>query len=255
MTALDTAYNYLDFASHRTLARFAGDLLGRFEISTKVGYFPGGHDLDPSRLRRAVEQAAADLGRAPDTVFLHNPEHNPGQVTRAAEVLAAARDEGLCRAWGISTWNPAPLLRAAAGLGPCPDALMVRVGLTVPAAVLDAAQELAERSGSPELWGMAPFAGSTTDPIWSTVDASVFLDPGQHATTIQAGFAATFELPPVARIAVGTQKLQHLDELITATGLAVDTDTVANYRTLLRQAATVSQTTDTTEREHAAVNR
>lgn len=252
MTALDTAYNYLGFASHRTLARVAGDLLGRFEISTKVGYFPGGHDLNPIRLRRAVEQAATDLGRVPDTVLLHNPELDPGQVARAAEALAAARDEGLCRAWGISTWNPAPLL-ATAGPGPRPDTLMVRVGLAVPASVLDAAQELAERSGSPELWGMAPFAGSTTDPMWSTVDASVFLDPGQHATTIQAGFAAAFELPPVARVAVGTQRLRHLDELIAAAGLAVDTGTVANYRTLLRKAA-LSQTSDTTEREHAAVN-
>jgi aryl-alcohol dehydrogenase-like predicted oxidoreductase len=101
VTALDTAYNYHRFASHRTLARIAGDLLGRFEISTKVGYFPDGHDLDPARLRQAVEQAAADLGRIPDTVLLHNPEHSPEQVPRAAEILAAARTKD-CAAPGAS---------------------------------------------------------------------------------------------------------------------------------------------------------
>jgi hypothetical protein len=131
---------------------------------------------------------------------------------------------------------------------------MVRVGLAVPTAVLDTAQQLAERVGSPELWGMAPFGGHATDPIWTSVDTSLFLAGGQQATGVQAAFAAAFELPRVTRIAVGTGRLAHLDELITSSGLAVDTDTVAHYRTLLRQAATVSQTTDTTERAHAAVH-
>ncbi|MEU1784280.1 hypothetical protein ABZ545_33150 [Streptomyces abikoensis] len=74
MTALDTAYNYDHFASHRTLRGVVGDLLPQFSISTKIGYFPDGHDLDPVRLRRAAERAAEDLGRVPNTLLLHNPE-------------------------------------------------------------------------------------------------------------------------------------------------------------------------------------
>jgi pyridoxine 4-dehydrogenase len=78
---LDTAYNYQRFTSHRVLARVAGDLLGEFALSTKVGFFANGdpagcaqHSLETARLREAVEQSTEDLDRTPDLVFLHNPE-------------------------------------------------------------------------------------------------------------------------------------------------------------------------------------
>ncbi|MEV4253851.1 aldo/keto reductase [Spirillospora sp. NPDC049652] len=116
---LDTAYNYLRFASHRALTEVAGDLLGEFEISTKVGLFPDGHSLDPLRLRRAVEQSATELGRPPDLVFLHNPEQSlhglPEPLGR--DVLAAAVNAltdsvqmGLFNRWGISSWNAEALM-------------------------------------------------------------------------------------------------------------------------------------------------
>lgn len=253
MNALDTAFNYGGFSAHRELARTAGDLLGRFEISTKVGYFPGGHDLHPARLLHAVDQVAMELGRIPDTVLLHNPEHAPDHLADAGHVLAAARDGGLCRAWGISTWNPLALL-GAARWAPRPDVLMVRCGLLAPAQVLDIADELAGRLGSPQLWGMAPFAGRTSDPVWSTVDTSQFLEPSQQATPLQAGFAAAFTLPHVARIAVGTQRLDHLDELIAARSLAVNADNVTRYRTLIRRAGNVPRGPHTPERAHATAD-
>ncbi|MGH3831562.1 MAG: aldo/keto reductase [Pseudonocardiaceae bacterium] len=63
---LDTAYNYLRFASHRTLAATARDLLRRFAVSTKVGFFPTGlgaeHSLDPARLHQAVRESVDTLG-------------------------------------------------------------------------------------------------------------------------------------------------------------------------------------------------
>lgn len=235
VTALDTAFNYDRYAGHRVLARTAGEeLLGRFEVSTKVGYFPDGHSLVPDRLRAAVEQTVAELGRPPDTVLLHNPEHDPAQLTAACEELAACRWDGLCRAWGISTWNPLPLLGAATDLSAQPDVLMVRAGLAVRGAILDSAERLTAELGAGDRWGMAPFAGNPNDPVWAGVDATVFLEPGKPASPVQAGLAAAFALPAVSRIAVGTSSPQHLDELAAALRYAAHTPVVDDYRKLLR---------------------
>ncbi|MFJ9411828.1 hypothetical protein [Streptomyces sp. NPDC101393] len=73
VTSIDTSSNYLGFRSHEVLARTAGDLLPKFRLPTKVGYFagPGGaeHTLAPGRLYEAVEKAVRGLGREPDVVF------------------------------------------------------------------------------------------------------------------------------------------------------------------------------------------
>lgn len=239
MTALDTAFNYRRFTSHRTLAGIAADLLPAFSISTKVGYFPDGHDLDTGRLRAAVEQSARELGQIPDTVLLHNPERSPDGFGAACAALAQMREAGLCRAWGISTWDPRNLLQSIWEV-PRPDVAMVRAGLTVSAAVLDAGEQLVERAGPRELWGMAPFAGDTADPIWATVDTSLFLAPGQQGSALQTGLAAALAIPEVARLAVGTSHLDHLAELARASSLEVNAETVKQYRALLRRRATVS---------------
>ena len=231
LTALDTAYNYQHFDSHRALAATAGELLDRFEISTKVGFFPDGHSLEPARLRAAVEQAASELGRAPNTVLLHNPECSPQAFERACEALASMRDAGLCQAWGLSSWNPRPLLAVAPRAEP--DVLMVRAGLTVPAGDLDAAEQLAVRLQAKQLWGMAPFGGDTTNPVWSRVDTGQFLKPGQDATRIEAAFATAFAIPQVTAVAVGTRGTRHLQQLRNAAELLTDPNTVARYRELI----------------------
>jgi aryl-alcohol dehydrogenase-like predicted oxidoreductase len=238
VTALDTAYNYQRFDAHRALSEAAGSSLESFEISTKVGFFPDGHSLEPARLQAAVEQAVVQLGRAPDTVLLHNPECSPLGFQRACGMLAGLRDAGLCGGWGLSTWDPRPLLTVADDARP--DVLMVRAGLTVPAAVLDASEQLAAMLQPEQLWGMAPFGGSTAYPIWTTVDMGLFLEPGQWATRLAAGLAVAFAVPRVERIAVGTSRPAHLPDLVAACGLATSARHVANYRDLLRRRASVN---------------
>jgi aryl-alcohol dehydrogenase-like predicted oxidoreductase len=238
VTALDTAYNYARFTSHRMLSEVAADLLPRFDISTKVGFFPGGHDLSPARLRAAIEQSARDLGRAPDTVLLHNPEQSPAQFAAACRLLAALRDEGWFGRWGISAWEPQPLTVLPYD-GPAPDVLMTRAGLMVPAAVLDAADMLSGLLAPAERWGMAPFGHDTRVPVWAAVDTTVFLAPGQDATRIEAAFAAAFEIPPASRIAVGTRDPGHLAQLARARFLEPSPGAIARYRRLLRDRATV----------------
>ncbi|MBT2396255.1 aldo/keto reductase [Streptomyces sp. ISL-100] len=238
ITAVDTAYNYGRYEGHRALVDEAGELLDRFEVSTKVGYFPDGHDLDPERLRAAVAETGEALGRVPDTVFLHNPEHDPGRFVVACETLAACQAAGLCVAWGIATWNPLPLVPVAAGVPVRPDVVMVRAGLATPGPVLDAAENLAHELSGRAMWGMAPFAGDPSDPVWSGLDTGLFLEPGQPAvSSVQARLAAAFAVPSVSRIAVGTSQPDHLAELAAATRVATSTEMVHAYRTLLRERA------------------
>ncbi|MGH3695277.1 MAG: aldo/keto reductase [Pseudonocardiaceae bacterium] len=247
---MDTSYSYLGFTSHRTLARIAGDLLPEFMISTKVGFFPGTagmeHSLDPRRLRQAVEESVEDLCRPPDVMFLHNPERTVAVLPpdEAGDCLAAActalhdaSAAGLCGVWGLSCWDPRPLL-ASGGLKaiPAPDVLMCRAGLLVSADVLDAGDTIATLCGLDvsARWGMSPFAGQATDPVWTTVNVRAFLEAGQECSTLQAAFRTAYELPPVSRIAVGTNSIDHLRDLVTALRLRADNNRISSYRELLR---------------------
>ncbi|WP_405848365.1 aldo/keto reductase [Streptomyces sp. NBC_01518] len=239
VTDLDTAFNYQHFASHRVLAAIADDLLPSFTISTKVGYFPNGHGLDPARLRVAVERSAEELGRTPDTVLLHNPETSPSGFADACAVLLEMCKAGFCKTWGLSTWDPRPLLEADWEI-PRPDVAMVRAGLTVPVGILDSVDELVDRAGITDLWGMAPFAGDADDSIWQTVNTATFLIPGQQSSALQAGVAAAFAIPEVTRLAVGTSHVEHLAEAVGGAQLEINTETVTAYRSLLRERATVS---------------
>lgn len=237
-----------------------GDLLAEFSISTKVGYFPGGsrcndHSLDPTRLRQAVETAVADLGRPPEVLLLHNPEMSltggvrdlqGDQFAVACAQLQDLTDAGWCGAWGISSWDPRPLLQTLDGqpLVPAPQVLMVRAGLLVRAGVLAAGEQLADLLGVPPpgRWGMSPFAGSVCAPVWEQVDPRIFLDAEQgDVTRIAAAFAVAGQVPPVSRVAVGTSSVAHLHELVHASALRVDPDQVSRYRALLSSSIAASR--------------
>lgn len=244
---IDTSFNYLNFRAHEILARVASDLLPKFTVSTKVGYFPasGGseHSLAPDRLHAAVQQVSRDLGREPDLVFLHNPEQSLTELPEASAherlahacaVLADATARGLCGAWGISSWDPRSLAEPAAHGLPHPDVLMVRAGLLVGVEILAAAELVAARLRPAAVWGMSPFGGSTEEPVWERFDARVFLRDPQGSNPIQAAFRAACELPVVDAVAVGTNNVNHLHMLAEALRHKVDDQTLREYRTLLR---------------------
>lgn len=229
-----------------------GRLLPQFTISTKVGFFPGQagsvHSLDPARLRRAVQESVDDLGVQPEVVFLHNPErtlvtlppeHGSDQLAVACAVLAEATRSGLCRSWGIASWNPIPLLsplRHNQGVMPSPAVLMVRAGLSLNADTLDASEQLLALLGvdSNGKWGMSPFGGDTNDPAWTTTNMAAFLQPEQKWSNWQAAFRLAYDLPQVTRLAVGTSNPAHLHELVEATRLRVRNTTITRYRQLIR---------------------
>lgn len=223
-------------------------MLPKFTVSTKVGYFPrpGGaeHSLVPVRLHAAVEQAAGDLGQEPELVLLHNPEHSlreagPHGQELLAEACAALDDatgKGLCAAWGIASWDPSSLVGLIGPTAPRPTTLMVRAGLLVGVRTLDAADALIKGwdLDPSEVWGMSPFGGSTSDPVWAKIDPRVFLGGSRQLSCVQAAFIAAYHLPKVGTVAVGTDEPAHLGELLGALVGEVEERTVQEYRSLLR---------------------
>lgn len=191
-----------------------------------------------------MEQAAGDLGREPDLVFLHNPEHSLAEevpngqnaLIEACATLDAAAAKGLCAAWGIASWNPSALLSLVDTTVPRPTVLMVRAGLLVGAGRLDAADALARAWGLVygEVWGMSPFGGNTSDPVWDRVDPRVFLRDGGQLSGVQAAFRAAYQLPEVGSVVVGTDEPAHLGELVRALAGEVNERTVQEYRRLIR---------------------
>ncbi|MHC3425670.1 aldo/keto reductase [Streptomyces sp. DT18] len=235
MTRIDTSSNYLHHRSHEVLKAVIGPLLPGLSVSTKVGYFPGEHSLDPARLRAGTERAVRALGREPDTVLLHNPEHSRpdgDSLRRACEALGEAARAGLCRGWGVSSWDPRPLAHLDI---PRPDVLMIRSGLLVGADVLEAADGLVTRWRPSQVWGMSPFGGGMNDTVWARFDPRVFLRRGASATKAQAAFRSAFALPPTDAVAVGTDDTRHLRELLDAFAYETDERAVGEYRRLLRQ--------------------
>ncbi len=256
MTHLDTAYNYRGFTSHRRLAATAGDLLDEFTISTKVGFFPGvrgpEHCLDPARLRQAVHQSAQDLGVQPDVVLLHNPERTLAELTpeqgrdhwaAACTALDDMTAAGWCRSWGVACWDPRPVLTVLDRALPTPALIMVRVGLLVRAEILDLSEKLATWCGldAHARWGMSPYGGQVTHPIWDEVDARQFLHGSQDCSPITAAFRVAYELPHVSRVAVSTSTAEHLAEMVAATALDADDKRIARYRQLLRAKALTTE--------------
>lgn len=251
MVGLDVATNYQWFSAHRQLARVAGDLLGSFTLSTKVGFFPGAssaapaeHSLDPRRLLRAVEQAADDLGRTPDVMFLHNPERTLAglssakgaeRLAGACQLLDQAVDHGLTRSWGIASWNPRPVVAALARSAPevRPTTVMVRAGLSVSEPALNAGENLANLLRVPpsRCWGMAPFGGNAADPAWRAVDLRALVPTSRP---LDAALRLAFELPVVARVAVGTSNREHLHQLVDVARLPVNGAALDRYRQLVR---------------------
>lgn len=250
---LDTAFNYAEFASLNLLTGVAADLLPRFFLSTKVGFFPSPtghtvHSLEPAQLRRAIEITADTLGRVPDVIFLHNPERGLRQdsheaayasLAEACDTLQDAARSGLCAEWGISTWDPrsiVKMLHHSGGLTVSPAHLMHRSGVLVSSAVIEASETLADLLGlaSEGRWGMSPFAGSTRAPFWDTVNLAPLLSaPGQHRP-VETAFRLAYELPKVGRVAVSANDPAHLRALVEATRLSVDHAMVDRYRSLLR---------------------
>ncbi|MFF4991395.1 aldo/keto reductase [Streptosporangium saharense] len=251
ITHIDTAFSYRSFTSHKILAAVAHDLLDHLVISTKVGFFPtphgARHSLEPELLAAALRQTNEDLGRPPDLVFLHNPERSlhtdPAQareqLREACVLMEEETRKGVCRSWGIASWNPTALPGLLDAAVPQPSALMIRAGLLVSIHVLDASAEIASHweLRDDAVWGMSPFGGATANLPLDIADPRLFLTDDARSTCsrLQAAFQAAYHLPRVSRIAVGTNAPSHLKELVEARHHNVDLHKIQHYLNLLRR--------------------
>lgn len=114
VTFFDTAPTYGDGRGETLLAKALGDVRDRVVYSTKFGYdteidwSPEGHQERPHRLepaftRRAIEASLKRLGTdVIDVLQLHNPRMEHLQRDDVWELLAALKDEGKVRAYGVS---------------------------------------------------------------------------------------------------------------------------------------------------------
>jgi pyridoxine 4-dehydrogenase len=235
------------------LRHTAGGLLNSFSVSTKVGFFPacdGGrptHDLNPDRLRSALEQSAEELGQRPSVVLLHNPEESLRGLSAASGAdtlipacgaLKHAVSAGLADSWGISTWQPRSIADALTSVPvddrPRPAVVMVRSGLLVSAPGLEAGEHLAALLNPVQIWGMSPFGGDTSDPVWKSIDSRLFLAADQPCSRWQAAFRVAAELPNVDQLVVGTDSVEHVRELVEAAELRPNREAVTTYRRLLQ---------------------
>lgn len=114
---------------------------------------------------------------------------------------------------------------------------MTRCGLLANSNILDTSDTLANRFEPVQRWGMSPFTGDPTNAIWNSVKIGQFMQAGQQFSNVQAAFRLAFELPKVARIAVGADQPEHLREISAAKSLRVDGRQLERYRELLRQHA------------------
>ncbi|MGW4204437.1 hypothetical protein [Streptomyces sp. NPDC004726] len=141
------------------------------------------------------------------------------------------------RSLGGGFLDPSPLLDLVDTTAPRPSVLMVRAGLLVGIRTLDATDELtaAWGFGGARVWGMSPFGGSTGAQVWDRIDPRVVLQGGDGFSRVQAAFRASYRLPRVGTVAVGTDDPAHPGELLDALVADADERTIHEYRVLLRE--------------------
>lgn len=128
VTWIDTAPNYASGSAEASL-RPVLDGRPQTRVSTKVGFVPDldrraargagvlpgdhdqGHCLTRPYIAWQLARSRARLGRAPDLVFVHNPEHGRTDrtdvsraLTEAFEGLESAADAGEIGGYGVATW-------------------------------------------------------------------------------------------------------------------------------------------------------
>jgi aryl-alcohol dehydrogenase-like predicted oxidoreductase len=242
---LDTAYNYDGFRNIDRLAALQAP--SAFKITSKVGFFksPEGssvHSLAPSQLFWAVEDTVARLGAPLDVILLHNPEEAArtslgnlaSALASAGHTLQLAVHEGLARRWGLSIWQPAALLEQLGELNLKPDVLMTRAGLSVGPSDMAAIELCRDALAWPgiEHRGMAPLGGARRAPhLLRAADLTSFVR--DEATNAQAAVRASFELPRVDLITIGTSDAVHLQQAVAACAMDIDETRLTAYRDIL----------------------
>ena len=238
---IDTAANY---HHGRAQAQLQPVLAGNpdLRVSTKVGFFTtdvataasearvltsaeaaAGHCLTGRYVTWQSRRNAAELGRKPDIVFVHNPERASRPHDAIADAFTALEAEaraGRIRGYGVATWtgfesafSVADLLDIATrcgGRGHHLTAVQLPVSLVMLKPVtqaLDGNGPLAEATAAGvDTFVSAPLHGGEL-PAMVTGELAHLIDPGPSPAG--AAMRVTASTPGVKHILLGSGRAQH----------------------------------------------
>ncbi|MFC7892439.1 aldo/keto reductase [Streptomyces sp. NPDC057381] len=245
VTWIDTAPNYAAGSAEAQL-RPVLDGHPRVRVSTKVGFVPGSdrvaardagvlpldsdqnHCLSRPYIAWQLARSHTRLGRLPDLVFLHNPEHGRTHRTDVAQRLTAAFEELESAAYadkiggyGVATWAglssgaftiPELMALAEAVGGPSHHFRAVQfpvslIHLAVVADALDWHGALADARGAElDVFASAPLGGGAlvaamTDELVRLIDCS--------ASPAQAALLVALSAPGVSRVLLSASTPAH----------------------------------------------
>ena len=251
---VDTAPNYESGQAETSLAPVLG-MYRDLHVSTKVGFVPDsakrlgvrtgalsvedaerGHCLAPDYVGWQVARSKRRLGRTPDLVFLHNPEHHcaseeiTDRLSAAFLALEEACSNGTISGYGVATWrgfssgllDVGTLLELASKAGGPQHHLRAiqlpisLVHLAPVAQALDGSGVLADAvEAELEVFASAPLHGGEI-PGMITQEVSELVSPG--STPIQSALAVVASAPGVRRVLLSTGNPEHWRQAADAVG-------------------------------------
>ncbi|MFD7451208.1 aldo/keto reductase [Kitasatospora sp. NPDC059827] len=251
---VDTAPNYAGGQAETSLAPVLAahrDL----RVSTKVGFIPAGaghigvragaliaadaergYCLAPNYVAWQLARSRRMLGRVPDLVFVHNPEHGcpdgeiTGRLYKAFLTLEEACSQQVISTYGVATWRgfssrlfdvPTLIELAAKAGGPNHHlrAIQLPVSLVhlVPVAqALGGHGPLADAlNAGLEVFASAPLHGGEI-PDLVTPELSELITPGKTPT--ETALAVVASAPGVKRVLLSTGNAEHWGQAAGAVG-------------------------------------
>ncbi|MCX5036972.1 aldo/keto reductase [Streptomyces coelicoflavus] len=245
VTWIDTAPNYGSGSAEAALRQVL-NACPEVQVSTKVGFVPDsdrraardvgalrhglerGHCLARPYISWQLARSRARLGRVPDLVFVHNPEH--GRTDRAAvsrtlagtfEELESAADAGKIGGYGVATWAglssgmftvPGLMKLATTAGGPHHHFRAVQfpvslIHLAVVADALDGHGALAQaQEAGLDVFASAPLGGgellgAMTEELVRLIDS--------EASQAQAALLVALSAPGVSRVLLSASTTAH----------------------------------------------
>nr|WP_123563446.1 aldo/keto reductase [Kitasatospora cineracea] len=251
---VDTAPNYGGGRAEAALALVLA-AYPDLRVSTKAGFVPPGagrtgvragalsagaaergHCLAPDYIAWQVARSRRVLGRIPDVVFLHNPEHDcqedeiAGRLHSAFLALEEACNQRVINSYGVSTWRgfssglfdvPALLELATKAGGPQHHLRAVQlpvslIHLGAVAQALDGHGPLVDAPAAGlEVFASAPLHGGEI-PGLVTRELTDLISPG--STPAQAALAVVASTTGVGRVLLSTGNPEHWAQAADAVG-------------------------------------
>ncbi|WP_369185347.1 aldo/keto reductase [Streptomyces sp. Y1] len=242
---VDTAPNYAGGQAETSLAVILA-AYPELRVSTKVGFIPTsarhiavragalsaadaerGHCLAPDYIAWQLARTKLMLGRVPDLVFVHNPEHVcpdaeiTGRLYNAFLALEEACSQQIISAYGVATWQgfssglfdvPTLIELATKAGGPNHHLRAIQlpvslVHLAPVAQALDGRGPLADAlTGGLEVFASAPLHGGEI-PGMVTPELSELIAPGK--TAAETSLAVVASAPGVRRVLLSTGNPEH----------------------------------------------